>query len=190
MAKEKNRVCPVERAGHLDNRIRRWLQNPEKILAPYIREGMTVLDLGCGPGFFTLDMAEMVGETGHVIASDMQEGMLAKLKLKIENTALQERIRLHLCTENKIGLSGPVDFILVFYMVHEVPHINTFFHELFSFLNSNGKVLVVEPSFHVSKAKFEKTVQIARNAGFSAAKAPKVFFSRSVILEKHVIPLT
>ncbi len=46
---ERNRVCPVELAGSLDNRFRRWLQNPRKILAPYVREGMKVLDIGCGP---------------------------------------------------------------------------------------------------------------------------------------------
>ena len=60
----RDRVCPVERAGMLDSRFRRWLQNPEKIVRPYLREGMTAVDLGCGPGFFTVDMAIMVGETG------------------------------------------------------------------------------------------------------------------------------
>lgn len=57
----ENRVCPVEHAGSLDNKIRKWLQNPRKILQPFVSEGMTVLDLGCGPGFFSIDMAHMVG---------------------------------------------------------------------------------------------------------------------------------
>jgi len=47
-------VCPAEFAGSLDNSFRRWLHNPQKILKPYIKEGMTVLDLGCGPGVFTV----------------------------------------------------------------------------------------------------------------------------------------
>ena len=79
-----DRVCPVERAGTLDSTFRRWLQNPEKILRPYLREGMTAVDLGCGPGFFTVDMAIIVGDTGRVIGSDLQEGMLRKLADKIE----------------------------------------------------------------------------------------------------------
>jgi Ribosomal protein L11 methylase len=58
------RVCPVERAGGLDNWVRRWLQNPRKFLAPYVSKGMTVLDMGCGPGFFSLEMASMVGVSG------------------------------------------------------------------------------------------------------------------------------
>jgi ubiquinone/menaquinone biosynthesis C-methylase UbiE len=124
-----NRVCPVERAGSLDNRIRRWLQDPQKILRPYIEEGMTVLDLGCGPGFFSIDIAQMVGKSGRVIASDLQEGMLQKLRDKIQETELEERIILHKCEENKIGLSEDVDLILAFYMVHEIPTQEEFFNQ-------------------------------------------------------------
>ena len=60
----KAHTCPVEMAGSLDFRLRRQFQNPQKILAPYIREGMTALDMGCGPGFFSIDMAQMVGKSG------------------------------------------------------------------------------------------------------------------------------
>jgi hypothetical protein len=48
MSDRNKHVCPVELAGSLDNKIRRWLQNPQKILASYLKEGMTVLDIGCG----------------------------------------------------------------------------------------------------------------------------------------------
>ena len=69
-------VCPVEMARSLDNIFRIWFQNPRKILAPFIREGMTVLDIGCGPGFFSTEIAEMVGPSGRVIACDLQKEML------------------------------------------------------------------------------------------------------------------
>jgi ubiquinone/menaquinone biosynthesis C-methylase UbiE len=36
------------------------IQNPEKILKSFISEGMSVLDLGCGPGFFTVEIAKML----------------------------------------------------------------------------------------------------------------------------------
>ena len=92
MTKINERVCPVALSGSLDNSIRRWLQNPRKILGPYIKEGMTVLDVGCGPGFFTIEMARMVGKSGRAIAADMQEGMLQKVKEKIKGTVLEDRI--------------------------------------------------------------------------------------------------
>jgi ubiquinone/menaquinone biosynthesis C-methylase UbiE len=184
MSDRKRRVCPVEMAGSLDNRIRRWVQDPRKILGPYLKEGMTALDLGCGPGFFTLDMALLVGGTGRVIASDLQEGMLQKVREKIEGTELEERIILHKCNEKRIGLSEEVDFILLFYMVHEVPDKKEFFSGIAGILKKNGKVLMAEPPFHVSKKAFDETLKIAGEAGLSHREGPKVFFSKSAILEK------
>ena len=184
MNDRKNRVCPVEIAGSLDNRIRRWLQDPRKILRPHIVEGMTVLDLGCGPGFFSVDMAHRVGRSGRVIAADLQEGMLRKLRDKLRGTELEERITLHKCEENKIGLSTNVDLIFAFYMVHEVPDQGGLFHEMESILKQNGQVFIVEPPFHVSKTAFEETIGRAGAAGLSPVGRPKVFFSRTVMLKK------
>jgi ubiquinone/menaquinone biosynthesis C-methylase UbiE len=177
-------VCPVALSGSLDNRIRRWLQNPRKILSPYVKEGMTVLDMGCGPGFFTIEMAMMVGKSGRVIAADMQEGMLRKVKEKIAGTELEKRVLLHKCEEDKIGVTLPVDFVLLFYMVHEVPDKQHFFKEIHLILKPDGKVLIVEPPIHVSKSAFDETVSIAGDAGFTVVERPKVFFSRGVVLKK------
>jgi len=186
MSDRTNRVCPVEKSGSLDTKIRRWMQNPQKILKPYIKEGMTVLDLGCGPGFFTMDMAQMVGESGRVIASDLQEGMLqiVRDKIKIKGTELEKRITLHKCEENKIGLSEYFDFVLLFYLVHEVPNKEKFFNEIGTIVRPNGQVLIVEPPFHVSKSAFKEMVKMARDAGFTDVKGPNLLFNKTVILKK------
>ena len=115
--KDRNRVCPVEMARSLDNRIRRWVQNPHKILMPYIKEGMTAIDIGCGPGFFSVYMAQMVGNSGLVVASDLQEGMLQKVRKKIKGTELEKRIKLHKCEDNKLGIFEQADFVLLFYLL-------------------------------------------------------------------------
>lgn len=179
-----HRVCPVERAGSLDNRFRRWFQNPYRILSPYIEEGMTVLDLGCGPGYFSLDLAQMVGRSGRVIASDLQDGMLSKLRAKIQGTLFEQRIILHKCEPNRVGWSEPVDFVLAFYVVHEIPDQKALFKELAFICPPAGKILVVEPPFHVSKADFQKTIRTAQEVGFNSRKGPKVLFSKAVILTR------
>lgn len=184
MSKRNNRVCPVERAGILESRIRRWLQNPQKTLKPYIREGMTVLDIGCGPGFFSLDMAHLVGKSGRVIAVDLQEGMLQKLRDKIQGTELEERITLLKSEENRIGVSENVDFVLAFYVVHELPDQKAFFEELRSIVKPEGQALIVEPPFRVSKTAFEETIRKAVDAGFTPAAGPKVFLSKTAILKR------
>ena len=174
----------MERAGSLDIRIRRWFQNPKKILSPYIHKGMTVLDFGCGPGFFTIDLAKMVGESGQVIAADLQEGMLERLRKKIQGTELQDCILLHQCETNRIGLSEQVDFILAFYMLHEVPDQEGFFTEIAEILKIKGRVFIVEPPFHVSKSAFEVTIRKAQNAGFVLVERPKVLLSKTAVLKK------
>lgn len=147
---------------------------------------MTVLDMGCGPGFFSIDMAQIVGKFGRVIASDLQEGMLQKLRDKIQGTELEERIALHKCEEDRIGLSEHVDFILAFYMVHEIPNQEAFFSEIASILKPSGQVFIVEPPFHVSKTAFEEMVRKAREAGLTPVERPKMLFSKAVILEKSL----
>jgi ubiquinone/menaquinone biosynthesis C-methylase UbiE len=182
----RDHVCPVGLSGSLDNKIRKWLQNPRKILAPYIDMGMTVLDLGCGPGFFAVEMAHLVGESGRVIASDLQAGMLQKIRTKIEGTELENRITLHQCQTDKIDVSAKVDFVLLFYMVHEVRNKEAFFREIASILKPDGKVLLVEPPLHVSNAAFAATIRTAQGVGLRPTDRPKISFSKAAVLRPAV----
>ena len=177
-------LCPVALAGMLDNRLRRWLQDPVPILRPYLREGMTVLDLGCGPGFFTVEIARMVGPGGRVIACDLQSGMLARLERKISATELAARITLHRCGEREIGWRGQADFILAFYVIHEIPEQQALFAELGSILLPDGKLLMVEPLLHVPARAFARTLALAEAAGFRHGIGPKVIFSRTAVLSR------
>jgi ubiquinone/menaquinone biosynthesis C-methylase UbiE len=182
MADTDDRVCPVALAGGLDNRLRRWLQNPRRLLEPHVREGMTVLDFGCGPGFFTLELAQLVGPSGRVIAVDLQAGMLEKVRAKVRGTALEGRVLLHQCPPDGIGLSQPVDFALAFYMLHELPDQVAFFTEVRPLLAPKGRLFIVEPPFHVSRAEFETTLRTAQGAGFIVAARPRVAFSKAALL--------
>jgi ubiquinone/menaquinone biosynthesis C-methylase UbiE len=77
-----------------------------------------------------------------------------------------------------------VDFVLAFYMVHEVPNCEKFFREINSILKPNGQVLMVEPPFRVSKKAFEETIRKARDAGLKPAEGPRVLLSKTVMLKK------
>ena len=79
-------------------------------------------------------------------------------------------------------MSLKVDFALAFYMVHEVPDKQLLFDEMTSIIKPDGKVLIVEPVFHVSKKSFEETVRKAQTAGCVPGERPKLFFSQSVIM--------
>lgn len=181
---ERNKVCSVESAGALDLKIRKLVHNPHTILKPFVKAGMTILDLGCGPGFFTMALARMVGKSGKVTAADLQEGMLGTVRKKAAGTNLQSIIEYHKCASDKTGLSATFDFVLVFYMLHEVPDQTAFLQEIHSLVKPNGKVLIVEPKFHVTKTDFDNSEAIMKRNGFEILEKPRVFFSRSVLVKK------
>jgi len=143
---------------------------------------MTVLDLGCGPGVFTVEIAELVQESGKVIAADLQEGMLDIVGRKVKGTVLEQRVMLHKCQIDFIGITEKVDFILAFWMVHEVPDHDRLFEELRKILKPDGRLFIVEPKIHVGGTAFEKMTARITKAGFITIDRPKVFFSRTLLL--------
>ena len=179
---KQSHTCPVELAGGLDNSIRKLVQNPQKIMKPYIKEGMTILDVGCGPGYFSVAIAELLNGSGKVISADIQDGMLDKIRKKINGTALDQIIELHKSDCERIGVLEKVDFILAFWMVHEVRNQKMFFEELRSILKPNGLIFIIEPKIHVVKKTFYTMLNMLKDSGFTVLETPKVFFSRTVIL--------
>jgi len=181
---DPSRICPRKLAFALDNPIRRLIHNPQKILGGYVEAGQTVLDVGCGPGTFSIAMAKMVGECGKVIAVDLQDEMLQLVEEKASHQGLESRIFTHKSGPDRMGISEKVDFALAFYMVHEVPDEQAFLKEIASVLKPKGKLLIVEPRMHVSAAAFEKTVEAARQAGLNPVSEPKIRFSRSKLFTR------
>jgi ubiquinone/menaquinone biosynthesis C-methylase UbiE len=177
-------VCPWWLCFTFDNVFRRMLQNPEAILKPYIKPGWTVLDVGSGMGYFTITLAKLVGENGKVIAADLQPKMLAAIHQRALKAGVAARIKLHQSKPDSIGIDEPIDFCLVFWMVHEVPDRARFLGEILANLKQDGLLLLAEPKIHVTRASFNATVAIAKNAGFTQVSQPKIFLSNSVLLKK------
>jgi ubiquinone/menaquinone biosynthesis C-methylase UbiE len=182
----KTHVCPVERAGGLDHFLRKLIQSPEKILKPYMKRDMTIMDLGCGPGFFTIAAARMLNGTGKVIAVDLQKGMLDKLQAKISKINNFDNIVLHHCKANHIGVNDKADFILAFYVIHEIPDHKMLFEELSTIMKPHAKMLIVEPKFHVKRKEFEDMISLAENTGFLPHSCKQPLFSRAVVLTRHL----
>ena len=145
---------------------------------------MTVLDIGCGMGFFSIGLARLVGSGGGVIAADVQQKMLNTLKRRAEKAEVSDRIRIHRCEPNHLGVETPVDFILAFWMVHEVPEINMFFHQICSCLKPNGRIFIAEPKFHVSLKRFQEIIVSAQEYGLKKHGSPFIRFSWSAIFER------
>jgi ubiquinone/menaquinone biosynthesis C-methylase UbiE len=168
-----------------DNPLRSLLHSPARILGQYVKTGMTVLDIGCGMGFFSLGMAEMVGPEGKVISLDLQTRMLGVLEKRARKKGLSRQIESHLVGEGALPVESPADFTLCFWMVHEVPDQAFFFREISRVLKPGSHTLIAEPGMHVKLNDFEKTVRIASEVGFSVTERPKIRMSHAVVLKKR-----
>jgi len=172
-------VCPWWLMYFHPPLLRKMVQSPQKILSPLVQAGQTILDVGCGFGYYTIPLAKMVGETGHVIAADLQAQMLRGTRRKAKRAGVEDRIMFHQCESDQIGYQGAVDGVLAFYVVHEVPHAETFLEEVRSILKPGGFFLVSEPKYHVSKDDFDKMVFKAKTIGFQPSKSIHIIQSRT-----------
>ena len=182
-------VCPVWIGYLLASPIRRLFQNPEKILTPYIREGMTILDVGCAMGFFSLPAARMVGPNGRIVCIDVQTQMIDSLKKRAYKSGLMDRIDTRLCSSDSLGvddLTEKIDFAFAIAVVHEVPDTSILFKQICKALKTTAQLLIAEPRAHVSPAALEKSISIAEQNGFKTIDRPKVSGSHAVLFEKKV----
>jgi 2-polyprenyl-3-methyl-5-hydroxy-6-metoxy-1,4-benzoquinol methylase len=181
---EHHEVCPWWKAYTFDNPIRKLFHPQRKVIGAYITEGMTVMDVGCGMGHFCIGMAKLVGENGKVIAVDLQQKMLNVMLKRAKRAGMVERITPHLCEADNIGVKEKVDFILAFWMVHEVNDQLKFFGQLRSNLSSQSKILIAEPKFHITAKELERTIEIAESCGLRCVRKPAIRFSLTALFEE------
>jgi SAM-dependent methyltransferase len=180
-----HRVCPWWIGWLLASPVRKLLQDPARILAPWVRDGMTVLEPGPGMGFFTLELARRVGPGGRVVAVDLQPRMLAGLRRRLARAGLADRVDARRATAMSLGiddLAGKVDLVLAFAIVHELPDAEAFFRETRRALAPSGRILLAEPAAHVGTAEFEATLATAMRAGLRAEAGPAISRSRTAVL--------
>lgn len=109
-----------------------------------VTPGMTVCDMGCGNGFYALQLAKMVGPEGRVLGVDIQPQMLTYLKRraakqKIENV---EPI-LGTLIDPKLP-DGEVDLILMVDVYHEFSHPEYMLKAMRKSLSPNGVIALLE----------------------------------------------
>jgi len=176
-------VCPWWFTYTFDNPLRRLLHDPERLLSTYVSKGMRAADIGCGMGHFTIGLARLVGPSGRVCAVDLQSQQLARVRRRAARAGVEERVELVMATDRSLGLSGAFDFVLAFWMLHEAPSEENFFAEVHACMSPGAALLLAEPILHVTRARFDRSVAIARRQGFAADPVrPRVRLSRAALL--------
>ena len=181
---KKHGVCPWWVAYLFDNPLRRMIHPAGKILVPYVTEGMTVLDFGCGFGHYTIGMAQLTGPSGQVLAADIQQKMLDKTMARAAKAGLAAGVRPLLCKGADIGIPSRLDFALASNSIHETPDPSAILAQLFGALKPCGRFLLMEPRSHMKPDEFEAEVTLAVSAGFLEEDRPKVTRQLSVLFRR------
>jgi ubiquinone/menaquinone biosynthesis C-methylase UbiE len=180
-------ICPYWMGYLLASPIRKLAQNPYKFISPYVKPGMTLIDAGCAFGFLSFPMAKISGDSGKVICIDVQQKMLDKLMKRAKRKKIEQRIIPHLSSRNSLRIEAyenKVDFALAFAVVHETSFPVKFIEELAITLKPGGKLLIAEPSGHVSEELFQESLDAGISAGLKTIGHPEIKASRVVLFQK------
>ena len=174
-------TCPWWFGYSFDNPLRRFFHDPDVILGKLVQPGQTVVDVGCGLGYFSIALARIVGSRGKVIALDVQPQMIRRARHRADRLKLDERIEFLVCNANEPDIKEPVDFVLAFWVVHEIENLEGFLSEVRSSLKPGGRLMIVEPKGHVTARRFKDMADSVLKNGFEISEGPVVRFSRSVV---------
>ncbi len=120
-------------------------ENPSVVLEQLgLKPGMSVCDLGCGNGFYTLLMAQKVGPTGRVYAVDIQPEMLQLLSRRAAEAKIDQIDMIHSTVNDAKLPDGKVDLLLLVDVYHEFSHPEEMLASIRKSLSPEGVVALVE----------------------------------------------
>ena len=136
--------------------LRHLVERPERMLRHHVKPGMTVLDVGCGDGLYSIGMARLVGSSGRVISVDLRAEAIEALKKRVAGSPLSRRIEPRLCSERTVRvrrIAGPEDPV-----IPEL-HIQFFLEDRLDIdLSEYAESLLFERSSHALQRSVERRI--------------------------------
>lgn len=177
--------CPWMIQYLLASPLRRLHEPPQRLVGPFAKPGMTVVEPGCGFGFVSLELARIVGEKGKVISVDLEARAVKRLKKSARKAGLAGRMEIRSCEPRDLGLTdyeGQVDLIAVIHTLHELEDLPGFLAQAAALLKPSGRLLVVEPKGHVKPTSFQAELACCKLAGFEVLETPEMGKGRMAAL--------
>jgi ubiquinone/menaquinone biosynthesis C-methylase UbiE len=157
--------CPASLAGLVNNPIRRRYMRPV-LDRVGIRTGECVLELGPGPGIFTVDAARRVGPEGRLIAVDIQPEMIAQVEGRVREAGLTN-VETHVASAYDLPLDdGSVDRAFLVTVLPEIPDQTRALAELRRVLKSGGTLSITEEFLDPDYPFTSETIRRVEAAGF------------------------
>jgi len=167
--KGRGEPCPTSWSWIVDNPLRRW-DVRHALDRAGLRTGETVLELGPGPGAFTVDAAQRVGPEGRLIAVDIQPGMIAQVNARVEAAGVTN-VETHVASAYELPLpDDSVDRAYLITVLPEIPDPVCALREIYRVLKPGGIVSMTEEFLDPDYPRRETTIAWAKAAGFEPAE--------------------
>jgi ubiquinone/menaquinone biosynthesis C-methylase UbiE len=129
-------------------------RDPYKALnAAGLKAGQKVLEVGCGPGFFTIPAARIVGEKGNAYALDINPLAVKRVQQKVEQAGVTN-VQTIRADAARTGLPDQsFDLIFLFGLAHPIGNTEDILTELHRLLKPAG-ILSIEGQLQPSRALF------------------------------------
>jgi ubiquinone/menaquinone biosynthesis C-methylase UbiE len=184
-SKRASLPCPswLSRMVEMDNPFTKTNRAAEITALLGLQPGMTILDAGCGPGRLTLPLAKTVGGSGHVVALDIQQGMLDRAMQKVQAEGLKNVSFVKGSLGQTTLLENHFDRALLVTVLGEIPDRTGALREIFRSLKAGGILSVTEVIFDPHFLRMKTVARAADEAGF--IQGP--FFGNRLAYTVHLI---
>jgi len=163
--KGRGEPCPTSWSWIVDNPLRRW-DVRHALERAGLRAGETVLELGPGPGAFTVDAAQRVGPEGRLIAVDIQPGMIAQVNARVKAAGVTN-VETHVASAFELPLpDASVDRAYLITVLPEIPDPVRALREVHRVLKPGGVVSMTEEFLDPDYPRRATTGAWAAAAGF------------------------
>lgn len=157
--------CPASLSWLVDNPLRRRYMRPV-LDRTGIQPGERVLELGPGPGAFTVGAAQRVGHKGRLIVVDIQPEMIARVERRVREARLTN-VETHVGSAQHLPLEDEcVDRAFLITVLPEIPDTGQALAELHRVLRSDGVLSVTEEFSDPDYFFLPETIRLVEAAGF------------------------
>jgi ubiquinone/menaquinone biosynthesis C-methylase UbiE len=175
----------------LDSKQRKVMQPPEKIISRSgIDKGMTVLEIGCGSGAFTTDVARAIGNKGILSALDIEIKMLKQVASKLNRIENKDIKNVKLVQASAYALPFSKESFDIVYMVavfQEIPNKEKALKEINRVLKNNGILsiseFIVDPDYPLKST----TIKMVQRTGFNLNIVSGNFFNYTITFGKNKV---
>ncbi len=138
-----------------------------------IEKGMTVLELGCGPGVHTVEFARAIGDKGKLYAVDMQSKMISILKQKLSESDNKSLSQIEVKVADACDLpfeDQTIDLVIMVGVLGEIPDKDRALKEIRRVLKNSGILSVSENMIDPDYPLKKMTVRYCRQCGYRLVK--------------------